>query len=395
MPTATSYKVELVRGSESVATPTVNGTSWRSADLVAGEYKWRVTAKDALGHASAPSEWRPFFRSSGNALPLAKWLEPTRDVVVPVGEPIDLRWSDVAEATEYELEIDGVITKSTEPRGRTAALTEGAHVVRVRAMGLQFRTSDWTEPLELFAGTPPVTRAEVKLVGEQIEVRLFDSKDRAVVGGEPQFRVNLGAIAQRERQGEAWVLDWTPPFAGKDALHIDTPGFHTEQELVSTLDPYTSTAVRVGGIFNAGAVASPYLGVGLTIRLPILSRHPGVELRVGFARAGAVADFGGTKLEAQAWLLPLTFLLAWHQNVGAFQFKAGAGPVVQPLWITVGNDSGFHALPGFEGVLSLSRRLGPGRVEGEVSFLYSRLEVPLARLNAGGLAIRVGYAFDL
>jgi hypothetical protein len=316
-------------------------------------------------------------------------------VVVAIGEPVEHRWSEVPEATDYELEIDGVVSKTTTTTGRTAALAEGPHTVRVRALGTQFRTSDWTDPLELYAGNPPVTRAEVKLTGEQIEVRLFDAKDRAVVGGAPKFRVNLGAIAQRERQGEAWVLDWTPPFAGKDALHIDTPGFHTEQELVSTLDPYTSTAVRVGGIFNAGAVASPYLGLGLTIRLPILSRHPGVELRVGLAHAGAVADFGGTKLEAGAWLLPLTFLLAWHHNVGAFQFKGGAGPVVQPLWITVGSDTEFHALPGIEGVLSLSRRLGPGRVEGEVSFLYSRLEVPLARLNAGGLAIRVGYAFDL
>lgn len=396
VPTATAYKVELVRGSEAVAAPTVNGTSWKSAELTPGDYKWRVTARDALGHTSSPSEWRPFFRSSANALQLAKWVEPSTDVVVPVDSEVKLVWSEVPEALEYELDVDGVVTKLSRTESKTTALKEGAHLVRLRALGPMFRSSDWTQPLEIFAGTPSITRAEIKLVGESVQVRLFDGKDRVVTGADPKFRVESGSLNERERLGEAWQLDWSPPFSGKDTFHVDTPGFHSQQELVSTLDPFTSTAVRAGGIFNAGAVASPYLGVGLTIRFPFLSRRPGFELRVGAARAGATADLGGgAKLEAEAWMLPITFLLGWHHNVGAFQLKAGAGAVVQPIWVTVGSESTFRALPGFEGVVSLSRRLGPGRVEGEVSFLYSRLEIPLARLNAGGLAIRVGYAFDL
>lgn len=396
VPTATGYKVELMRGTQAVAAPTVPATTWKSAELTPGDYKWRVTARDALGHTSSPSEWRSFFRPSANALQLAKWVQPSMDAVVPVDAEVELEWAAVPEAVAYEVELDGVVSKVDATRFKTPALKEGGHEVRLRALGPMFRTSDWTSPLELFAGTPAVSRAEVSLVGEQIVVRLFDAKGRAVSGGEPRFRVESGTIAERERLAEAWQLDWSPPFSGKDTFHIDTPGFHTSQELVSTLDPFTSTAVRAGGIFNAGAVASPYVGVGLTIRFPFLMRRPGFELRVGVAHAGATADLGGgAKLEGGAWLLPIGFLLAWHHNVGAFQLKAGAGAVAMPLWVTVGAESSFRALPGFEGVLSLSRRLGPGRLEGEVSFLYSRLEIPLARLNAGGLAIRVGYAFDL
>ena len=63
-------------------------------------------------------------------------------------------------------------------------------------------------------------------------------------------------------------------------------------------------------------------------------------------------------------------------------------------WLQVGPDRSFVTVPGFEAVAALSRRLGPGRVELELSYLYGRVDNALARLNAGGVAVRVGYAFD-
>jgi hypothetical protein len=67
---------------------------------------------------------------------------------------------------------------------------------------------------------------------------------------------------------------------------------------------------------------------------------------------------------------------------------------LQLAWVQVANDKAFSALPGVEVVAALSRRVGPGRLEAEVGFTYSRLDTPLARLNAGGGTIRLGYAFD-
>lgn len=398
VPTATSYKVELLRegekGLEAVAAPVVAGTTWRTAELTPGAYKWRVTARDALNHASAPSEPRSFTRAAGLALAKPSMLSPSGDAVFEPMTEVELAWDASPDATEYELEFDGQSQRLQGKAFKTAPLTIGAHSVRLRALGPGYRFSEWVGPIELYAGVPPIARAELELVGELINVRLFDAKGRVVAGATPRFSVRDGSIDTQSRSGEGWQVQWSPPGTGEDLLTIEEREFKDSQRIVVALDPFVSVAVRAGGIFNAGAVASPSVGFGVTVRMPFLRRRPGVELRVGGLRAFASTELGGTRLQGEAWMMPLTLLLAWHHNVGAFQLKGGAGPVVQPLWLSVGPDAAFQALPGFEAVLSLSRRIGPGRLEGEVSFLYSRLESPLARLNAGGLAVRVGYAFD-
>ncbi|MFO0598459.1 MAG: hypothetical protein U0228_24350 [Myxococcaceae bacterium] len=400
VPTATQYRVELLKvnekgATEPVASPLIAATSWKTGDLQPGEYRWRVSARDGLGHQSNASELRVFTRGGGAVLAAISWVEPAEDVVVLPGAEVELAWSKTGDAVSWELELDGVVQKLEATRAKTPPLSEGAHVARVRAVGAGFRFSDWTAPRELFAGRPAIASAKVALVGEAIEVRLFDGKQRLVIGGEPRFKVRDGSLSSPTALDGVWQLSWSPPSSGKDVLIVDDGEFHDEQPIEATLDPWVSVAARAGGIFNAGAIASPTANLGVTVRLPFLSRRPGLELRVSWLRASAKSDVGGYVLGADAELLPLTLLLAWHQNVGLFQLKGGVGPVLEPLWVTVGKDRSFGALPGVEAVLSLSRRIGPGRLEGEVSFLYARLETPLARLNAGGLAVRVGYALDL
>lgn len=398
VPTATSYKVELLRegekGAEAVASPVVTGTTWRTGELTPGAYKWRVTARDALNHASAPSEPRSFTRAAGLALAKPELLRPTGDAVVEPMSEVELAWSNSPDATDYELEVDGQSSRVKSTSFKTPPLAIGPHTFRLRALGPGYRFSEWVGPIELYAGVPPIASAELELVGELINVKLFDAKGRVVGGATPRFSVREGSLEAPTRNGDGWYVQWTPPGTGEDVLTIEEREFKDSKPIVVALDPFVSVALRAGGIFNAGAIASPSVGLGVTVRLPFLRRRPGIELRVGGLRAFASTDVGGARLSGEAWMLPLTFLLAWHHNVGAFQLKGGAGPVAQPLWLTVGPAAAFQVLPGVEAVLSLSRRIGPGRLEGEVSFLYSRLESPLARLNAGGLAVRVGYAFD-
>lgn len=396
VPTATGYKVELLRdgekGPEAVASPQVPGTSWKTPELPPGVYRWRVSARDALNHQSAPSEVRSFTRAAGVALASSAWVQPSADLVVEVGAQVELAWTSVPEATAYELELDGESRKVNELRFTTPALREGSHPVRVRGVGPGYRFSPWVE-VELFAGLPPVARAEVALVGEQVRVRLLDAKGR-VVNATPKLSARDGSLEALSSQGDAWVAQWNPPMNGSDELIIEEREFRQAFPLAASVDSLMSVAVRAGGIFNGGAVASASVGLGVTVRLPFLQRRPGVELRVGGARAAASTVVGGQKLDAEAWLLPLTLMVAWHQNVGAFQLKGGVGPVLQPLWWTVGGDHGFAALPGVEAAVALSRRVGPGRLEGEVSFVYGREASTAVKLNAAGVAVRVGYAFD-
>lgn len=395
---ATSYKVELFRsgpkGNEALGGATVTFTSWRTPELPPGQYLWRVTTKDALGHTSAPSELRTFVRAAGAPLARVTWVSPSADVVVALGTEVELSWSDVGERKDFEVQLDEVSQSVRTPSFRTPPLSEGTHEVRVRAVGANFRLSPWSEPLELFAGVPTVTRAEVAVVGELLQVRLFDVRGRAVLGAAPKLAVAEGTLGPLEFKDESWQAQWIPPASGNDVLTVEERAFRLERKLKASTDSTFTLAARAGGIFSGGAVASPTAQVSFGVRLPFLRRRVGVELRVGGYRAGSALELGGATLRGEAFLLPLSLLAAWNHNVGAFQLKAGAGFAVQLAWLQVGRDAGFGVLPGFEVVAALSRRLGPGRVELELSFLLGRVDNALARLNAGGLAVRVGYAFD-
>ncbi len=395
---ASGYRVELLRagakGPEGMASGNVAGTSWRTPELPPGPYQWRVTAKDALGHSSSPSELRTFVRAAGEPLGAIAWLIPSSDAVVTPGAEVELSWSEVVQRTEFEVELDGAITRVSAPSLRTGALAEGPHSVRVRALGDGFRLSPWSAALSIFAGVPAVARAEVSLMGELLRVMLFDAAGREVLSASPQLTVRFGSLGPTEFKDASWQAQWTPPASGSDVLIIDERAFHFERQLDAPTDPTFTIAARGGGIFSGGAVASPTALVSIGARLPFLRKRVGVELRAGGYGAASALDVGGAMLSGEAFLLPISLLVAWNQNVGAFQLKAGAGLAFQLSFLRVGPDSGFRVLPGFEVVGALSRRLGPGRVELEVSFLYGRLDDALARLNAGGLAVRVGYALD-
>ncbi len=399
VPTATSYRVELQRlggkAPVAVAAATVPSPGWRTPELPPGRYQWRVVAKDALGHVSAASEYRVFERAADVGLAMPTFLSPEADLALAVGAEVDLAWAPVPGAVRYEVELDeSALQLVQSPTLRTPPLAEGPHRVRVRALGDQFRVSPWSAVLELYAGVPPVVRAEATVAGAVVQVRLLDARGREVREVEPRLRVRDGALGPVALRDGRWQASWQAPASGHDVLTVEERAFAVALPLVAPVDRPFSLAARGGGIFNGGAVASPTGQLAFTARLPWLRRRLGAELRVGVFGAGGALDVEGVRVVGQAALVPASLLVAWHQDLGPLQLKVGVGPALQLAWLTVIDQQELRAAPGVEAAVALSRRLGPGRVELDVSYLHARLETPLARLSAGGVGVRVGYAVD-
>ncbi|MGV3620364.1 MAG: hypothetical protein ACO1OB_06090 [Archangium sp.] len=398
VPGATAYRVELQRlgdrKPEALTQVNVTGTTWKSNELPPAQYAWRVSARDAMGHTSASSEPRNFVRSAGAPLAIVNWVTPSDDTVAELESTVLLEWTPVPEALGYDVELDNKMTRVTGLQWTTPKLGEGAHSVRVRAWGDGYRFSPWSKAVEIYSGVPAVTRAEVAQVDEAIRVTLFDSHGRPVRGIKPALSVPDGSLTDAYLEDTRWRTTWTPPTSGRDVLRIEAGAFVTEHQLVATRANLFSLAFRGGGVFNGQAIASPTGQIGFTVRLPLLRRQIGAELRGGYFPVTRTAEVFGANVTGNAYIVPVSLVLGWHQNFDEFQVKAAAGPAVQMVWLTVNEQRGFEMFPGLELVAGLSRRLGPGRIELDLSFVYSRLESPIANLNATGFGARVGYAFD-
>jgi hypothetical protein len=84
-----------------------------------------------------------------------------------------------------------------------------------------------------------------------------------------------------------------------------------------------------------------------------------------------------------------------QQPLGAFVLRGGIGPAFQLAFVSVAGARETRVVGDLELALGLSRELGPGRLEFEVSGLLGRLDGTLARLDVAGLGLKVGYSFDL
>jgi hypothetical protein len=396
---ASQYRVEIAAErdfKQLVSSGVVPAPQFRATDVTPGRVYWRVQARDDKGHGSAFSEPRAVDVVAPDPLEPVVLTTPGADVVVKPGEPVELAWTSVDKAVFYELEVDGQVTQVPGPPKTLSDLPEGAHTVRVRAKGNASRVSPWTEPRELFVGTPPVSRATVALEGvSAVRVVLKDGKGRVVTGATPKLSVEKGAIGPPVAKDGAWLAEWTPPADGEDVLRIEERDFVTELELARPLPAMVSVAARAGGLFNFSSVTSPTLTVGLTWRPPVLSRRLGLEARAGVYAASRNVDFGVEQVRAQAWVFPFSVLVGWHQPIGAYVVHGGVGPAFQLALLTVGTAKETRVVGDLEFAVGVGRRLGPGSLEVEVSGLFGALDGQLAKLAASGLGLRVGYSFEL
>jgi hypothetical protein len=395
---ASGYRVEIATAKDFkqlVSSGVVQGPSFRATDVAPGTVWWRVSAKDDKGHTSAFSEPRPVEVVAPEPLASIVWVSPGGDVVLAPAEGLEVAWKSVDKALFYELELDGQVTQVLATSKVLSGLEAGNHVLRVRAKGNGSRVSAWSEPRELFVGVPPVASAEVVVVGDEVRVTLKDAKGRRVDDVSPTFSVARGAIEPPVARGGGFVAKWLAPPDGEDILRIRERDFSAEVGLERPLPVAVSLAARVGGLFNFSSVASPTATVGLTVRLPVFQRRLGVELRAGVYAASRAVDLQGATVAASAWLVPVSLLLGWHQPLGVWSIRGGVGPAFQAALVSVGDAREVRVVGDLELAVGVGRELGPGRLELEVSGLLGRFDGTIARLNASGLGLKVGYSFDL
>ena len=394
VPTAASYRVEVTPDEGAPLEAVTAQTQWRSPELAVGHYRWRVQAKDAKGHSSLFSAPRAFERPPVTALPTPLFLSQPLDH--EVGAPLEVSWGPVAGASDYQVELDGdVLPVQRGTSTMTPPLAQGWHRVRVRALTPPLKASPFSAALEVFSGVPPVASAKVESQGAVVHVDVVDRLGRLVRKATPSFAVKRGALEQvaQEHDGR-WALRWRPPPSGDDVLQIDSQDFHVESPLSHRRSPAWLSA-SVGLIANGGAVLSYWGVVGVGTRLPVLEERLGLELRAGVYSASATAVLREESYRAWAYLVPASFLVSWLEQWGAWGFRGAVGPSLQVALVGVGDARQTRVLPGVEVAASVSRRLGPGRLELELGFLYARLDSTLAKLNAGGAGARVGYVLEL
>jgi hypothetical protein len=394
VPTAVGYRVELFRpgtGDEPQVL-TVAAPPFHTQDLEAGSWTWRVSARDARGHLSAWSEPRSFERKPFAPLPTPVLRESPE--VVAVGGAAALEWAAVSLATRYQLELDGQALALLEgTRFSSPPLSEGWHRLRVRALAPPLRESAWSEVREVYAGLVPVASARVELDGRDVQVRLFDKHGHRVPGA-PTLSVTRGALGPARLEENVWVAAWTLPGVGDDVLLVEDRDFRLAHPLPRPLPTPYWAAFAAGGLFNGGAVKSPMGLVALGFRLPYFSRRLGLEARVSLFQASSTARFVGTDYRASAWLVPISVLVNWQQELGRFVLRGALGPSLLGVVASVNDASALQLVPGLELAASLSHPLGPGRLELELGFTWGRVNDALLRLQAGGVGVRLGYAFD-
>lgn len=391
---AVGYKVELTQGDFGAPRfqASLAAVRWRSPELAAGAWRWRVSAYDASGHASPPSEVRGFTVKE-LLLAQVQVLTPAADAVVPLGAEVDVAWRPLADATAYEVELDGAVVERVRAASLRLRAPPGLHALRVR--GVAKGQCPWSEAREFSVGTPAVTSADIELRGEQVRVRLLDARGRAVLAVTPALSVQQGRVSAPALEDGRWVAAWSPPPGGTDVLVVSERDFKVERELRAERDAPFGVGLHGGAIVNGGAVTSPSGVLSVLWRLPWLGQHPTLELRGGLFRATASLAVGPEHLTASAWLVPVSLLVEWSQRLGEFRLRGGLGPSLELAALRVGPDAAPAVAPGLEVLLALGRALGPGSISIEAAFLYGRVDSPLATLNAGGVSLRLGYVLDV
>jgi hypothetical protein len=404
-PQAEKYVVEVTagesfnRGSEL----SVNGTVARMM-LRPGRYQWRVSGRDAQGRPSFPTEIRKFSVVDSRLPPESVgMLFPVDNAVLdrPIDGMLGVAWSNSPGAIGYELEVDGE-TRAIEAPPTRVEFGDGEHTLRVRAQGANGLFSSWSDTRRFSFGSLKSSHVEVTFDPEplrcdghrktKVELRLTDPRGRKVRGFKPELTVDTGTLGEPREELDSWVVEWTSPTeapsSGRGTLTVKERAFSdtAKVKLVSDFPTFTLSA-SAGGRFNGSTVVSPAGLASFAWRALTGSGRFTMHLRAGFYRASTP----GVEV-----LLPGLSVLAGVQlDFGPWSGRALLGPGGQIALSTVGLGKQVNALPSAEAALAVSRRLGGGALEFEVSYLYGLLETSFVKLQAGGLFVGIGYRLDL
>lgn len=406
---ATGYRVEVSAGSDFkplAAQATVDGNAWRPEPLPPGHYLWRVSARDATGRWSMPSETRKWTVPDPAAPDAPELVVPAEGKVARSDDgALAVRWKTVPGAAAYDLQLDeGPVLAKTEVMHFFADVPPGEHVLRVRARGPGGTPSTWTVR-ELVFGKPALSRirlapARLALGGPTVTLhfRAVDDAGATLPPGAIEVRAEKGKVGAPRQDGDAVAVDYTPPPLSArveaDVLHVSL-GPHSEKVTLPLLRGLVAVAANVGGRFNGGAVTSPTIDLGLTFTPGWFSRRLNAELRVGFYAMGAKPLLPqGFTVDVGAQLFPISLLLAWTQPLLGLEWRLSAGFALQLAAVQLDGEGTFTAVPSLDVGLGAAMPLGPGALEARLQYLWGRVATDV-RFQAGGIGVTLGYRIDL
>ena len=394
-PQAASYLVEVAK-SETFTNPLSFGVTalTHKTVLPPGKYLWRVTARDAEKHLSFPSDLRGFAIS--DAAPPSKvalmFPKDGATLVRPMDGLIGVNWSKSTSAVTHELEVDGTVRTVGAPPTRVE-LSVGEHVLRIRAVGVTGKSSEWSPEVRFVFGRPEVVAASATLdLWRRVEIRLLDVRGRVVTGVKPDLSVDFGSLSGLRAEGQVWIAQWLPPpdLPAGDTLTLTvSEGVYRGQHPLQLSGDFSALTfgIAAGARFNPETLAGPAGMVSLGYRPPLLGGRLAAHLRLGVNSAVTAAG----RITGPS----LTLGVGAHLDLGHWTLRGIVGGGAQVAVTSIGGFTRGNVLPAFEVAGAFGRRLGPGAVELELSFLYSRLNNPITNLQAAGLFVGIGYRLDL
>ena len=159
---ATRYYAALTSPGTNRFSGWINTTSWTVGKLAAGTYQWKVKAQNVAGD-SAYSATRSFTVAAPLAAPVL--INPTNDLILPIGSVFTLDWNVSAGAVKYQAHVwtdtgysalsPYLTTPSWDPN--SGALAAGIYHWQVKAYGSNGLSSE-NNPIRTFRvvnPTPP------------------------------------------------------------------------------------------------------------------------------------------------------------------------------------------------------------------------------------------------
>ncbi len=413
---ATRYKVELAADAGFTAGAVAGEVAqpgWQASGLEVGTHSLRVTAFDAAGRASPPSEVRRFSVQVAPPLGAPRVLAPVADAVVPAGARVEVKLESPPEAVSVQVELDGAAPVPYESKAAALGpLAEGDHTLRARALDALGGPGEWSLPVALFAGTPPSARGEVELEraslaadgksGMRVRVRLFDAKGRPVRGAAPTATATSGTVSSLSEDADGYsaryVVPARLPSSREDPLVIVDRDFRVSATVaLHDAASRLGAGARLGWASNFGGLSSPTLSADLTYRTPLFDNHLLVSARASYLGSARVLNVSGAPqpVQVRATVVPVSVTAEYEQPFPAFAAYAGAGPCLSFTSATV--DAAYETAPvlGVVGLLGASRALGPGRASAELGFSLGALSTRLVQVRTGAVSFTLGYQVNL
>ena len=408
-----------------------------------GTFQWRVRSVDAASSRTPFSPARRFTVSLGTptvrGAGSAEYTDPPAALM--------LRWSEVAGADGYEVEIvarPGGRVASHRPEStswRWVPEAPGRYFCRVRARSGTI-TSPWSEPakMDVRLGAPAFATPAASAPAFSGETGELTVRWNAVPGA-TGYLVSIASGDEPATPTPLEATEWTTMLAAGDytvvllatgprgtrspevTLNVTLTraaaastgtgstgsGTGTGEVKKTTGAPETAptppraemavVGAAVGAVTNFGPVLSPYVQLHGVWHIPVWGRRLGVVLRAGYHQA---TQSVGPTSDARARMDAVLFDLGPR-----LRFPLGRVTPYVAITATVAVlaarldapqlESVSRTTAGFGGAATagVGVNLGPGRAFVEVRYGWLRRSIDIFQLDGGGLSAGIGYRLAL